>query len=392
MSGSRGIIRGLAAPALLLLLSAAPGLEAPQKPEAVTESFIAERKRHGGFPVIAADGTATFVHIGDGSERAVRIRGDFKRRNHFDTAWDEAGEAMVPLAPGSTTYVFRRRFEPDARLDYQFMIDGKAQVDPLNPRQRDGAIYGQVSELVMPRYAEPQLLARLSDPPRGRIVDVTEAWATPRVRVYVPEGYDPRKRTPVIYTADGAAWSDYLRLPQWIDLLAAEGRIRPVIAVMIDAPEDRRRFYYFAPDYLAYLERAVAYVDARYSTVAGAKGRAHVGTSAGARAAMYAAFERPGLFGSVGMLSPAINGSPSYYAPWFSGARRPAPVLKVWISAGSYEGAIFDDARMMEAYFRKAGVSVRTRYTREGHSTATWRNAVPQLLEFLYPASHDGGR
>lgn len=378
MSGFRGITsrRSVAVRAVAFaLLLGANGQARGVPPSPATDAW------QSNSPSIAADGLVTFRYEGDGT--SVRIRGDFKPRNAFDSNWDEAGESMTPVAPGARAFVWRRRFEPDARLDYQFVIDGKPRTDPGNPRVRNGAIYGQVSELVMPKYREPALLRRLGEPPRGRMVDVTEPWASPRVRVYLPAGYDPAKRYPVIYTADGAAWSDFIRLPQWLDLLSEQRRVHPAIAVMIDAPEDRRRWYAFAPDYLAYLDRVVGHVDANYATIRATEGRTHVGTSAGARAAMYAMLERPRLFGGAAMLSPSIGGPPSWYAAWFGGTRRPPRGLKVWISAGSYEGVIADDARMMEGYFRKAGASVRVRYAHEEHSMATWRDAVPSMLEHV---------
>lgn len=357
---------------------------APADRVQVAAAFLAEQAKRGGFPLVAPDGTVTFVFRGDGSERSVALTGDHLPQSPLDFTWRAGGKAMTPLVPGGALYVYRRRFPPDARVDYQIVVDGKPRTDPLNPRRRDGAIYGHVSELVMPGYNEPAHVARLDDAPLGRPVTVPEPWANLRVRVYLPPGYDPAKRYPVIYTADGAAWSDHLRLPQWLDQLIAAKRIRPAIAVMIDAPEDRRRFYNFAPDYLAYLERVVRYVDATYATIATPAGRAHFGTSAGARAALYAALERPDLIGNIALLSPSISGPPSWWGPLFSGARKMPKGLKAWVSAGSYEAAIDADARAIEALFRREGVPVATRYTREGHSTATWRNGLPEALGFFY--------
>ncbi len=100
---------------------------------------------------------------------------------------------------------------------------------------------------------------------------------------------------------------------------------------------------------------------------------------------MFAALERPQIIGGIAMLSPSINGPPSFYAPLLRGERTLPAGTRVWISAGSYEGAIIDDARLMEGLFRAGGLEVHSRYTSEGHGFPTWRNQLPEMLAFFFP-------
>ena len=349
--------------------------------------FIEAQAARGGFPLRDQDGTAIFLFITEQPGPAVGVRGDFTPVSTHNPSWNGSGEAMRQLAPGSPIFVLQRRFEPDARIDYQIVVDGVPRPDPLNPRRRDSGIHGEVSELVMPDYREPSFLATLATAPEGRMIEVAEPWARLRTRIYLPPGYDPRRRHAVLYTPDGAAWSDFLHLPQMMDRLIVSGRIAPFVAVLVDAPEDRSRFYYFAPDYLDYLDRVIAYVDARYPTIRRPEGRIHAGTSAGARAALFAALERPELIGGIAMISPSISGPPSFYAPLLAGERRLRPGTRIWISAGSYEESIDADARLMERLFRTQDLTVRSRYTHEGHSLATWRNLLPEMLETFFSSS-----
>jgi enterochelin esterase-like enzyme len=353
--------------------------------EALADAFLAGARS----PLVAANGMVTFLFRADRPGRVLAVRGDFTPRNSYDHNWVEAGYTMRPLAADGTLHALRWRFEPDARIDYQLVVDGAVRIDPLNPRHRDGAIRGEVSELVMPAYREPDLLPRLTGAPAGRMVAIDQPWAQPRVRVYLPAGYDPARRYPVLYVPDGAAWSDHFRLPQMLDAMIADHRIRPVIAVLMDAPEDRSRFYSFAPDYLDFVARVIAYVDGHYPTLAEPRHRAHFGTSAGARAAMFTALERPDLFGNIAMLSPSIGGPPHFYAPLLAGERRLPRLRRVWISAGRYEPALQADARLMERLFRRDGSAVRALYTNEGHSMATWRNLLPQVLDYMFGPSPD---
>lgn len=221
---------------------------------------------------------------------------------------------------------------------------------------------------------------------------VDEAWASPRVAIYLPTGYvhtDGKQRYPVIYTADGAAWLDLIHLPTILDNLIARGVITPVIAVMIDAAPDRSSWYFFNDAYLDYLERVIAYVDARFATIRGPRGRLHAGTSAGGRAALYAALERPELIGDVALLSASLSGPLNYYEPYVSGRKRPSEHLRVWLSAGTYEGSICADTAILARWFVSLGMVAPAMYTHEGHSFGAWRNVAGRMLVYFFPSSND---
>jgi enterochelin esterase-like enzyme len=167
-------------------------------------------------------------------------------------------------------------------------------------------------------------------------------------------------------------------LPTILDNMIADGEIVPVIAVMIDAAEDRSAWYYFNPDYVAYLERVVKYVDGRWSTRPEPSARVHAGTSAGARASLQAGLERPDLFGNVALLSPSIAAPPHRYAAYFRDDR-PTPPVRSFVSAGAHEGAICEDARLLGLWLHATPV-----YTHEGHSFGTWRGVIPSMLRHFF--------
>jgi enterochelin esterase-like enzyme len=347
--------------------------------------FVAHQRAGSGFPIVAADGTAIFFFHGAGAEREVRLVGDFKTRGFHDISWDRDGEPMERPAADGAVFFARLRFEPDARFDYQFVVDGQPRPDPLNPRAipSGAALSLEASQVVMPGYALPdQAQAPLS---RGTLHTMEEPWAAPRVTIYLPPGYDPATTYPTLYTADGSAWLEYIGLPAILDHLIATGRIAPAIAVMIDAAEDRSVWYGYNPAYLAYLERVVDHVDSHHATRKEAAARVHIGTSAGGRAALFAALERPRLFGKVALLSPSLGNAVYYFAPYLSGDAQPPPGLRVWLGAGTHEGSICEDARIIEQIFLDAGLTIRARYTHEGHSFGTWRRAAIEALEFLLP-------
>lgn len=353
--------------------------------EELTRSFVARQRTKGGFPIIETGGNVVFFYVGTGKEQDVRLIGEFRTLHFHSIYWDKEGEVMTPIVPKGAVFFKRLKFETDARLEYKFIVDGTPVRDPLNPRTGINGAGGEISEMVMPGYIQPQDVFPKPGIAGGRIIDLDEEWAIPAVKIYLPAGYDSSKTYPVIYTADGSAWIKFMALPVTLDNLIAARAIKPVMAVMIDSAKDRRSWYFFNPKYLEYLERVVKYVDKHFATRADAGSRLHIGSSSGGRAALYVGLERPDLFLNLGLFSPSLTGSPYYYEPYFSGKKRPCPNLRVWLSAGSYEEYIYKDTKIMEKYFTSVDLDTTAVYTREGHSFAAWRNLIPSMLTHFLP-------
>lgn len=353
----------------------------PDERRAEAERFVAQR-RSSGFPLVEPGGEAVFVFMGDGTQREVRIVGDFLPASFYNPYWSTTGEAMEREGD---VFFLRRRFERDARLDYRFVVDGEATLDPLNPRTiTSGVGGGEASVLVMPGHRMPREVEPDPDVPAGRLVTVEEPWAAPEVRIYLPPGYDGRRRYPVLYTTDGPAWVDLLKLPTILDNLIAGGAIEPVLAVFVGVPEDRRAWHQFSEDFLAYLARVVAHVDATYATRAEATARVHAGTSSGGRMALVVGLRRPDLFQRVALLSPELSGPLHAWEPLLSGSSPLDRGLAVWLGAGTYEHAIHRDAELLAGVLRRRGIPVETLFTPQGHSFGAWREAAVAMLRHFF--------
>lgn len=344
----------------------------------LVRTFTEEQHGRGGFPIRERSGEVVFVYVAERSVRDVRIVGDFHTRSFTNPYWDLVGE---PLTHVGSLFYLRRTFEPDARLDYRFVVDGEPTLDPLNPRTiASGAGNGEASELVMPAHRIPAETLNSVGVARGTLQVLQEPWAVPAVTVYLPPIYDTTRAYPTIYTVDGAAWRSSIGLPTTLDNLIAAKRIPPTIAVMVDAAQDRSTWYHCNPDHLAYVQRVVAYVDAHYATRSEPAARVHVGTSSGGKATLHIGVALPHLFGNVGILSPSLTPTPGCLEPYLAG-RRPLPKLRAWIQSGTYEGAIHRDSQALAQRFRESGAQVAARVEHQGHSFGAWREAVVGMLE-----------
>lgn len=360
----------------------------PEERSSLVEQYVAKRQQTGGFPIIEEAGEVVFFFLGDGTQREVRLFGDFLPTSFFNPSWAQEGDAMKRIGK---VFYRRHRFEPDARLDYRFLVDGVPTLDPRNPRTiLSGVGDGDASVLVMPEHELPAEVVRRPEVPRGRLETVDEPWAVPRVSIYLPPGYDGSRRYPTLYTTDGAAWLDLIGLPTILDNLIADRAIEPLIAVMVDAAEDRRTWHYYSVDYIEHFARLVAHVDANYATRSDPAERIHAGTSSGGRMALFTGLQRPDLFGRLALLSPELSGPLHVWRPWLGGSEQPDARLSVWLGAGTYEGSIHRDAELLAGLLRHHGVAVETLFTHQGHSFGTWREAAIAMLRyFLAPGRED---
>ena len=152
---------------------------------------------------------------------------------------------------------------------------------------------------------------------------------------------------------------------------------------MIDSQQDRRTWYYFSDDYLPYLGKVIEYMDRTYATSARREDRLHIGSSAGGRAALFAALEKPEWFGNAALFSGAVDGPISYLAPLVEGKKGKAP-LRIWLSAGTYETTIHAEAKVTAELFRRRGQKVREVYVHQGHSFGAWQELSVDMLSFFF--------
>ena len=154
-----------------------------------------------------------------------------------------------------------------------------------------------------------------------------------RVRVFLPNGYDPLAQVgyPVLYLNDGQD-ADAVALQATLNALIDRGEIRPLIAVAIDMPKDRMGAYGFSDRAAqrslvsplrvgaigtqahAYSEwvatRLVPIVDAQYRTRARPEARTILGWSLGGANALNLGWRYPEVFANVGGFSPSLWLSP----------------------------------------------------------------------------------
>lgn len=348
-----------------------------------------------GLPYIENNSTdVVFLYKGDDS---VRVVGDF-------TSWS----FRIPMKrlPESDIWYLKLSFEPDARLDYKFFSHTKGMfLDPLNPRTSEGG-FGKNSELAMPAYIpapEAESRAKVRKGSLTAIDAPSEALGySHAVTIYLPDRYDQSKgKYPVIYFNDGGDYLGYVKAATILDNLISDKQIEPAIAVFISPPADpdrnRRTEYGLNRSYEKFLAtELVPLIDKNYRSEPIPKRRLLVGASFGGLSALSTALNYPDVFGNVG--------SHSAYASFRSDTlinlfqqMNTAP-LRIYQTIGTYERNITNALpsgetdflkanRALKAILERKGYTLRYREYRDGHSTAQWRNDLPLMLRWFFPAN-----
>lgn len=254
---------------------------------------------------------------------------------------------------------------------------------------------------------------------KSEILGVEKQYA-----VYLPEGYDSSKENyPVLYLLHGAtdtfmAWPERGEMLRITDETLAVGDVRKMIVVMPDASGKGERnagadMGYFNVKGWAYedffFQEFLPYIDGKYRTIASKEGRAISGLSMGGGGATVYAQRHPEVFqasystsGLLDLYDQLVQKPRPYYdIIWLWSVEQTSPVdflrratpeqiatlrtVRWMLDCG-------DDDRLIKTnldYFiemKQAGIPVELRIRDGKHNWVFWRESLPQILKFSFPA------
>jgi enterochelin esterase family protein len=217
-------------------------------------------------------------------------------------------------------------------------------------------------------------------------------------RVYLPHGYCPTRRYPLVVIHDGGEYDEYADLTVSLDNLIDAGDIPPLVAVMIQAddrmseyPKGRRHARYVVGELLPA-------VNAEYSISRNVEDRILLGASLGAVASLATAFRFRGVFGGLILKSGSFVLDPrllehrthpvfNHVARLIRAIRR-APDLaatRAFISTGELEG-LASENRALADILRESGVEVLFQSSWDGHHWHNWRDQLRDALIWVLPS------
>ena len=248
------------------------------------------------------------------SDRTVTFRFQAPRA-HQVLVEVEYLEGLRPLRLGENGVwaVTLGPFEPEL-YSYDFLVDGVATVDPLNPNIKIGT---STTHSLLDIPGDPPLFFEERPVPRGTVhihrYESKTLGITRELNVYTPPGYEtgPKVDYPVFYLLHGSGdnergWSTIGRANVILDNLIAEEKAVPMLIVMPDGhvPVVEGVDNPFHKDLI---EQVIPYVEAMYRTKTGSENRALAGLSMGGFQTLDTGISRLDLFSWIGVFSGGIR-------------------------------------------------------------------------------------
>lgn len=245
---------------------------------------------------------------------------------------------------------------------------------------------------------------------------------TRRITVWLPRGVRARdRRVPVLYLNDGQNLFESARafagvtwgVRETVSRLVRRADIPPILIVGIDHGGVRRAREYLPvsdsrnPDsrrpigraYVEFVTREVMpFVSGRYPVDRRASSTGFGGSSYGAVAALFAALERPGVFGRLLVESPPLHIGGGYLLRRAREAERwPS---RVYLGVGTAETSranrnaeAVNNVRQLDAILRRARLGPRRLLTRieagATHSEVAWARRFAEAVTFLFGESRE---
>lgn len=239
---------------------------------------------------------------------------------------------------------------------------------------------------------------------RGRVetfeYDSTVTGTRRQALVYLPAGYSPGKKYPVLYLLHGIGgnqheWTGYVRADAVLDHLLADGQAAPMILVMPNGralPDDRSPppekvftrenaagFAKFERDLLDCLIPAI---DSKYPTLADREHRALAGLSMGGGQTINFGLAHLDTFAWLGAFSSAPNARPlAELIPDAATAR--AQLKLFYLSCGNKDGLI-NGPQAVHRALKEYGIPHIWNVDDSGHERTTWANNLHHFAQRLF--------
>ncbi|MER7244272.1 enterochelin esterase [Kribbella sp. NPDC000426] len=379
------------------------------------EEFWAEVAERGA-PLVEAseDGDVwlTFLYRGTDAVGGVSVFGG-------PAGWDPPGNQMRRLE-GTDVWYLTVRVRGDLRCTYRLAVDDVDNpdldwrertadwfADPLNPAtfvfpadEALGSDETLVSLIELPDAPAQPWIAPRAGGSRGELVQYSHRSEIldneRRIWVYTPAGYSPDDEPyPLFVFFDGDTVRGPMPVDTILDNLIADGRIPPMVAVLVDSltQEVRDRELPCGAAFLEYLtDELLPWVGEKYRITGDPARTIVAGQSHGGQAAAFAGLRRPDIFGNVISQSGSFwwspEGDPEHEWLTRQYAEAERQPVRFYLEAGLMERgttpnhgpSILVTNRHLRTILRSKGYDLHYTEYNGGHDYACWRGSLADAL------------
>ena len=283
---------------------------------------------------------------------------------------------------------------------YNFVVDGVAIADPVNPRMK---LRSRTSASLVEVSGDKPAFWQLRDVPHGSVEinwqkSKTINGETRPIWVYTPPGYEKsgNRRYPVVYLLHGsndtaAGWTTAGNANFIIDNLLAENKALPMIVVMpythaVPFGSPREVQAKNTPLFEKYLmEDVMPFAESKYRIAKGSNNQALVGLSMGGGHSLNIGLSHLGMFHTVGVFSSAPG--PDFETKFADILKNPnqanSKIKQFYIGCGLQDPVIARATKLSETL--KAHNIRHTFRTMEGlHTYTVWRTFLNEVAPLMF--------
>lgn len=301
----------------------------------------------------------------------------------------------LPLrqVPGTSVMVGRAEIRDmdRATVGYALNVNGRVMRDPLNQGPVDASCPEQTAW-----HGRAALRVRWHDrvsvqSPRGKVerikVPSTNLKATRDVNIYLPPGYRPDRRYPLVLVADAQLYINCVHLPEMLDQLITGGSMEPVVMAMVTThPDYRVRSNEYLPDGNHWaqfqgflLEELLPDVERKYSAGGDRQHRAMLGFSNGAALSIFTTASHPDLFrGAISESVAYVEGKRGMPFP-------PELAPQYYLIMGKLETMLWENSQLLQADLRHRGATLQVSERTGGHEPIFWAEELGPALQWFFP-------
>ena len=218
-----------------------------------------------------------------------------------------------------------------------------------------------------------------------------------RVSLYLPAGFRPTGRYPLLIVHDGGDFLRYAAAQTVLDNLIHRGHMAETVVAFL-YPGDRLVEYANSAAHAEFVTRELLpFLESEFPLATEPSARCLLGSSFGAIASLSTARRYPDMYGSLVLMSGSFvftsNGKPHDGGPVFDPVvkfvndyrRHPTKVAdRLFVSCGAFEPLVIRQRPMLET-FRSVGMEVRYVEANDGHTWVNWRDRLCEALSFVDP-------
>jgi enterochelin esterase-like enzyme len=358
--------------------------------EAAVDRFLAGRE----VPIVEGR-HCTFIFRGDADEvyLAQRILGLPSRLPMRRIAATTLWYVVLEVPQGS-------------RINYQLELRRGEHVqrvnDPLNSKHSHSP-FGAISVCFTFGYTTPEWTAPDPDAAPGELtellIDSPALQRDCRVTLYLPARFRRDAAYPLLVVHDGDDFLQYAAAKVVLDNLIHRREIAPPIGAFLQ-PRDRLVEYANSASHARFLtNELLPHLQTEFPLVRNRSGRALLGASFGAIAALSTAYSSARTYGSLVLMSGSFvfadGGTDHGGGPEFDPVvqfvnryrARPRHVAeRLFVSCGLYEPLIIAN-RSIVPIFESTGMRVRHVEAGDAHTWENWRDRLRDALSWVVPAA-----